>query len=571
MSGWSASAASSQSRRAYAAVIARRSATLSLPGVVRRTALADDRDLDLARVLDLLLHVAGDLVAEQRGAVVVDVVGPHDHADLPPGVHRIDLLDAVVALGDRLELVKPLDVLLERLAAGARAGAGQGVHDLHDHRLDGLQLHLVVVRLHGVGHGLALLVAPGQLAADERVGPFDLVRDGLADVVQQRSAGSRARAGAELLGQHAGQPRALDRMVEHVLAIARAVSEPAEQLRELGVKRADVRFEHRLLAHLDDVLVDLGLGLVIGLLDPGRVDATVLQQPLEGEPSDLAAYPVEAGEQHRARGVVDDEVDAGEGLERADVAALAADDAALQLVGAQLDHGHGRLHRVTARHSLHDRGEDAARPAVGVALRLLLDLADEARALVAQLVLELPHQDLLGLARGEAGHALELPQLLPLGRLQLLRVPLEVAGTVRDRALPGLELLHAAVDRGFLGADALLEPRQLLPPGAELGVDVLAPLGAALGLRMDGRLRGRPATVGSGRSASAALGDEHRHDGHDRRNQRRQHDLHRVSPPSGAGRRSLHRLPKRCGYVAARHQMTFRRGARSERRARGWG
>ena len=108
--------------------------------------------------------------------------------------------------------------------------------------------------------------------------------------------------------------------------------QPAEKLRQLRVDLAGVRFERGLLADLGDVLVDLLLGLLVGLLDPGRVDAPVLDQPLEREPGDLPAHRVEAREQHRGRGVVDDEVDARERLERADVAPLAADDAALQLV-----------------------------------------------------------------------------------------------------------------------------------------------------------------------------------------------------------------------------------------------
>ena len=53
---------------------------------------------------------------------------------------------------------------------------------------------------------------------------------------------------------------------------------------------------------------------------------------------DLAADRVEAGQQHRLGGVVDDQVDAGHRLERADVAALAADDPALHLVAGQVQH-----------------------------------------------------------------------------------------------------------------------------------------------------------------------------------------------------------------------------------------
>ena len=51
----------------------------------------------------------------------------------------------------------------------------------------------------------------------------------------------------------------------------------------------------------------------------------------------LAAVGIEAGEDDRAGRVVDDQVDAGGELERADVAPLAADDAALEIVARQVD------------------------------------------------------------------------------------------------------------------------------------------------------------------------------------------------------------------------------------------
>ena len=77
-------------------------------------------------------------------------------------------------------------------------------------------------------------------------------------------------------------------------------------------------------------------GGVEDLLDAVRVDPPVQHQLLQREPADLAAYRVEAGQQHRLRRVVDDQVDPGDRLERPDVAALAADDAALHLVAGQV-------------------------------------------------------------------------------------------------------------------------------------------------------------------------------------------------------------------------------------------
>src|SRR3954468_21198877 len=90
---------------------------------VDRAALPYHRDLDLARVLELLLDVARDPVREQRRGVVVDLLGLHDHADLAARLHRVDLLDALMALRVPLELARPLRVLRERLPGGPGARA----------------------------------------------------------------------------------------------------------------------------------------------------------------------------------------------------------------------------------------------------------------------------------------------------------------------------------------------------------------------------------------------------------------------------------------------------------------
>ena len=166
---------------------------------------------------------------------------------------------------------------------------------------------------------------------------LDLVRHRLAEVVQERRALRRLHARAELARHDPREVDDLERVLEHVLAVARAVAQPAEDLHELLVELAAVRLEDRLLAGLADVLVELGLRLVVHLLDPRRVDAPVLDQLLERHPRDLAAEAVERREHDRLRRVVDDEVDAGQVLERADVAALAADDPALHVVGRELD------------------------------------------------------------------------------------------------------------------------------------------------------------------------------------------------------------------------------------------
>ena len=280
-----------------------------------------------------------------------------------------------------------------------------------------------------------------------------------------RSAARRAVLAerAELGGHHRGQVRALDRVREHVLAVARPELQPAEDADRLGVEATDVGIEAGLLPRLHQVALELGLGLVVGLLDPGRVDAPVLQELLERHAGDLAPDAVEAGQDDRVGGVVDDEVDAGEVLEGADVAALTADDAALHVVGGQLDDGDRRLGRVARRHALHHDAQDVADAAIGVALGLLLDLAHLAGALVADLVFQLAQQDLLRLRGAQAGDALEL------AHVALAQVD-DLGLVLLDGRLAGGERRALLVERCLLRQQALLEPHHLGAPLLEVGV-----------------------------------------------------------------------------------------------------
>src|SRR5262245_28890979 len=76
--------------------------------------------------------------------------------------------------------------------------------------------------------------------------------------------------------------------------------------------------------------IDLRLRLGDDLFDAGGVDAAVGDQAPDRQARDLAPDRVEARDRDRLGRVVDDHVDAGGGLERAHVAALATDEPALQ-------------------------------------------------------------------------------------------------------------------------------------------------------------------------------------------------------------------------------------------------
>ena len=98
------------------------------------------------------------------GRVVVDLGRLDHHAHLATGLHRVAALDAGLRGRDLLERLEPLDVVLHRLAAGARAGGRDRVGGLHEHGLDGLRLDVEVVRLDRVGDRVRLAVLARELA-----------------------------------------------------------------------------------------------------------------------------------------------------------------------------------------------------------------------------------------------------------------------------------------------------------------------------------------------------------------------------------------------------------------------
>src|SRR6266508_1110167 len=395
-----------------------------------------------------------------------------DHADLATRLQRVHLVDAGLLGGKLLESLQPLDVVLEALAPGARARSGDRIGRDQEDGLHGLRLDLVVVRLDRMDDVLRLAVAARELGRDRRVRALDLVGHRLAEVVQHRRPLGHLHA--DLGGHDAREVDDLERVLEDILPIARAIPEAPEDLDELLVELTAVRLEHGLFAGLDDVLLDLGLGLVVGVLDPGRVDPAVFDQLRERQLRDLAPDAVEGREDDGLRCVVDDEVDAGQVLERADVASLAPDDPALHVVGRELDHGDGRLGGVARGDPLQRVRDEVACAAFRLDARLFFHLPDLARQLVPDEVLGALEQVLFRLVRGHACDALELGELLVLCLLVFVLELLEVRLTIGQALLATRELGELPVDLLLLREDALLDLDDSGAVVGDLSVDLRA-------------------------------------------------------------------------------------------------
>ncbi len=440
---------------------------------------------------------------------VVDLARLHHDADLTARLDRERLLDAREAGRDGLQLGEALDVVGHDLAPCARAGGADRVgrgDERTDHRD---RLDIAVVADHAVDHGLGEAVALEELATDDGVRPFDLVVDGLADVVQQAGPLDRLLVVARFRGEHPRDVRDLDRVAEHVLSERRPEVQAAEVLHEIRMERADPDLVDGGLASLLDRLVDLRARAAHRLFDARRVDAAVDEEPLEGPFRDLAPDGVEARHDHRLRRVVDDHVDAGQGLEGADVATLAADDAALHVVARKRDRGHRVLGGVLRGVTLQGDGDDRAGLLVRAFAGLDLVLADLAVRDVAHLLLDALEEQAAGFLLAEAGDAGELGTLLFLELFDLRPLGVERGLFLGELALASGELGDLSVDLLVLLVQPALIALEFGPALAVLGLSRFRDLdGLVFGLEDDVLLLGpglSKQTVGGGASGRLAV------------------------------------------------------------------
>src|SRR5205823_12671401 len=122
----------------------------------------------------------------------------------------------------------------------------------------------------------------------------------------------------------------------------------------------------------------------------------------------------------------------------------------------QLDDRDGRLGRVARRDALERVGDEVPRAPSGLVVRLLFQLADAARELVADELLGTGEHLGLRLAQRQAGDALELLHLVLLGRLELLLELPRVLLAVGDPLLPSVDLGRAALDLRLESTETLL-------------------------------------------------------------------------------------------------------------------
>lgn len=179
-----------------------------------------------------------------------------------------------------------------------------------------------MVGLNGMDHSSAFLVFPGQLHAQLDMAAFHLMVYRFTQIVEETRPLGQGHIHAQLRSQQACNVGHLNGVVQNVLAVRSAVFLAAQNLDELRMQVVHAGLIAGPLSLFFDGPVHFFPGLFHHVLDAGGVNAAVGNQLLQSQPGNLPADGIKGGDGNGLGGVVDDQVDAGDGLQRPDVPAL---------------------------------------------------------------------------------------------------------------------------------------------------------------------------------------------------------------------------------------------------------
>ena len=108
--------------------------------------------------------------------------------NLATGLHGIGTLDAVVRVGNLLELLKTLDVVLGRLAAGTGTRSRNGIGSLDQNVEHRVGVDIGMMGFDRVDDNGLLAITAGKLGANDSMRSLNVVVDGLARSCRDRRA-----------------------------------------------------------------------------------------------------------------------------------------------------------------------------------------------------------------------------------------------------------------------------------------------------------------------------------------------------------------------------------------------
>ena len=143
-------------------------------------------------------------------------------------------------------------------------------------------------------------------------------------------------------------------------------------------------------------------------LNARRVNATVQNQTRHRFARDFSSHRIETGEDDGIGRVVNQNGDPGGGFECADVASVAADDAALHFLALESDGGRGGFESVFARVALNGEADDRPGFFLGAGFRVLQNVAGQFAGVADGLLLDLLQELRARFLLGNVRHVLQL-------------------------------------------------------------------------------------------------------------------------------------------------------------------
>src|SRR5829696_2463935 len=225
---------------------------------------------------------------------------------------------------------------------------------------------------------------------------LDVVVYRLTYVVQKRGPSRNLHVRTELGGHHAAKVCNLDRVRVNVLAVGGAILQRAQEPQEVAVHpTGDLGIVQGLPSSVLYLLFDVLASLGDDLLDPPRMYASILHQPLHGYAPDLAPHRIKARYNYRLGCIINNDIYTRGRLESPDVPPLAPDNAPLHVVRGQRHRLYGRLSGYVRGQPLHRGRRDAARLHIRPLLCLQGPVAHHTPEPVPQLDLEVVIQPAL--------------------------------------------------------------------------------------------------------------------------------------------------------------------------------
>lgn len=216
-----------------------------------------------------------------------------------------------------------------------------------------------------------------------------------------------------------------------------------------------------------DSCIDLAAGFLVHLFDAGGMNSAVRYKLFERQTRDLAANRIEARNGDSLGRVIDYQIDAGYGFERADISALASDYAAFHLVVGQGDNGYRGLRRVVCGAALDSGADYLSCNCISFVLCALLIFEHLDRLLVNKVVFKVLEQVFLSLLLAVARDFFEHIELASLEALRLGESVIRILYLAVEGLVLLFEILDLLVETLFFLNDSALLALNFIAPFAQ--------------------------------------------------------------------------------------------------------